>query len=132
MSARFVPSFRRRAVTGAFVVVTLPVLLGFAALAIDVGSIAAAKTELQNAVDAAVLAGVQDLNGEPPDAYAAEQSALNIIVGNLSYGYDYAQVVGFTVVEFGTLDPNPTGDGEVFQPGAGWEAIRVTVQLDRE
>ena len=42
-------------------VLCLPVLLGFAALAMDVGMLHLTKVEMQNAADAAALAGAQDL-----------------------------------------------------------------------
>ncbi len=43
-------------------VLVVTVLLGFAALTIDVGSVYATKANLQNAVDAAAMAGAQDLD----------------------------------------------------------------------
>ncbi|MGE5423357.1 MAG: pilus assembly protein TadG-related protein [Ignavibacteriales bacterium] len=47
------------------------VLMGFAALVVDVGAISLAKTRLQNAADAAAAAGAQQL----PDASAATEVA---------------------------------------------------------
>lgn len=49
------------------------VLLGFAALVIDVGRLYVAKREMQNAADAGALAGAQDL----PDADAAKGTAVD-------------------------------------------------------
>ena len=49
---------------GQAVVITalvMVVIMGFAALAVDIGSVAVNKAELQNAADAAALAGAQDL-----------------------------------------------------------------------
>ena len=43
--------------------VSMVVILGFAAFAVDIGYIAVQKTDLQNAADAAALAGVVDLPG---------------------------------------------------------------------
>ncbi len=54
----------------------LPVLLGFAAYVIDSGHFYLVRNELQNAADAAALAGVRDLNGTTerfPLARAAAQ-----------------------------------------------------------
>ena len=48
---------RRRAVVAAQVLVMLPVLLGFAAFTIDVGTLYRARAELQTAADSAALAG---------------------------------------------------------------------------
>lgn len=44
------------------------VLLGFAALAVDIGSVASEKSNLQNAADAAALAGAQELPTNPEQA----------------------------------------------------------------
>lgn len=48
------------------------VLMGFAALAVDLGTVYVAKADLQNAADAAALAGAADL----PDADTARLSAI--------------------------------------------------------
>jgi Flp pilus assembly protein TadG len=51
--------------------VSMVVLLGFVALAVDTGSVALTKSKMQNATDAAALAAAQDL----PDATAAQLTA---------------------------------------------------------
>lgn len=50
-----------RGATILIIAITLPVLLGFAALAVDVGYMYATRNELQNAADAAALAGATQL-----------------------------------------------------------------------
>jgi len=50
-------------------------IMGFAALAVDVGSVAVAKAELQNAADAAALAGAHDLPTVSDAVNAAEDYA---------------------------------------------------------
>ncbi len=123
---------RRRAVTGVFVVVMIPVLFGFAAFAIDLGSRAVVQSELQNAVDAAVLAGVQDLKGDPPDPDAARLSALDILARNVSYRQDSADIEARTTIEFGGVIINGvTGEVE-FDVGGGWDAMRVSVASDQD
>ena len=52
---------RCRGVTAVTVAISLPVILGFAALAIDVGYIHNAKIDLQTATDASALAGASGL-----------------------------------------------------------------------
>ncbi len=52
---------RRRATSAVYVVVTLPVLLGCAALTIDVGHLYNVRIELQNTVDAAALSAASAL-----------------------------------------------------------------------
>ena len=44
-----------------FLGLTIVVFLGFAALAVDIGYLYAARNELQNAADAAALAGAREL-----------------------------------------------------------------------
>lgn len=53
---------RRRGITMVFVVILIPVLLGAAALTIDVGLLVNTKTDLQIAADAAALAAVSALS----------------------------------------------------------------------
>jgi hypothetical protein len=50
------------------------VILGMAAMAIDVGMFLQERRDLQNAADAAALAGAQDLPASPADAVAAATS----------------------------------------------------------
>jgi Flp pilus assembly protein TadG len=59
-------------------VLCLPVLIGFAALVIDVGNLYAQKRFVQNAADAAVLAAAQDL----PDSGAAQAQAQSYVTRN--------------------------------------------------
>lgn len=65
----------RRGQSLLLVALMLPVLLGMAAAGITVGSIYFAKTQLQNAVDAAALAGAQ-LEATNPASSPAGQAAL--------------------------------------------------------
>lgn len=61
------------------VALALTVLLGFSAIVTDVGLMYAEKAHLQNAVDAAALAGVQEL---PTNPSLAEQTAKNYATQN--------------------------------------------------
>ena len=132
MPKRLVRDNRRRAVTGVFVVVLLPVLFGFAAFAIDLGSRAVVQSELQNAVDAAVLAGVQDLKGDPPDPDAARLSVLDILARNVSYRQSADDLASRTTIEFGGVIIDAMTGEVVFEPGVGWEAIRVSVTSEQD
>lgn len=86
------------------------VLFGFVALAIDVGMLATARCQCQNAADAAAMAGARALNGDGTQSYnvsgvapmalaAAKANMINgepITAANLalatgSYTYDYGQ-----------------------------------------
>jgi Flp pilus assembly protein TadG len=53
--------------------VVLPAMLGFGALAIDIGMLYKSKTELSAAADAAALAGAQELPKKPGQAEAVAQ-----------------------------------------------------------
>jgi len=69
-------------------VVLVFVLLGIAALAVDIGRQASAKNELQNAVDAAALAGAIELakDGQAEvETQAVEAAERNIVITNLQH-----------------------------------------------
>ena len=60
------------------VAVCSTVLIGFAALAVDVGRLAVAKVQCQNAADAAAIAGARTLDGRNnPDLSGASANATN-------------------------------------------------------
>lgn len=56
------------------VALTITAMMGFGALIVDVGNLYLNKTRLVNMTDAAALAGVQDLPGNPQGAVASAQS----------------------------------------------------------
>jgi Flp pilus assembly protein TadG len=69
--------YRRRAERGSIAVVVaimLPVIFGLAGLVVDVGSWYLTRAQLQNAADAAALAGAADLPGDPSAAATAAQT----------------------------------------------------------
>ena len=80
------PTHQRGSVLMLFVLL-LPVLLGFTALAVDISRIQLARQELQNAADAAALAGgaaLDDPGGDKPYNWtAATQAATAFISKNL-------------------------------------------------
>ncbi|MBP2626277.1 MAG: hypothetical protein H6Q68_988 [Firmicutes bacterium] len=69
------------------VALSMTVMMGFAALIVDVGNMYLNKTRLVNMADAAALAGVQDLPGDPQSAvdsaysYAAQNGMDGDVVG---------------------------------------------------
>jgi len=63
-TANAVNQNRRRGVAAVLVLVLLPVLVGFAALVIDVGVLYNTRADLQNAADVAALAGASALAGD--------------------------------------------------------------------
>lgn len=101
---------RSRGLIVPILAVAMVALLGFVALAIDIGMIAVARTQSQNAADAAAMAGARGLNGDTGSGYnqavakagavtAAQSgtiqgkpiaaSQVSVQVG--SYTYDYGQ-----------------------------------------
>lgn len=103
MSARRVRTSRQRGNVAIIFALLLPVLLGFAALVIDLGHGWQVRNQQQNAVDSAALAGVRDLDGTSAkfpyavasaQQYAAYNSAnqqpvnvpsANVILGNWNF-----------------------------------------------
>src|SRR5262245_11488891 len=99
---------RRRGAVLPLIVICLIVLFAFVALAVDLGIMAVARTQAQNAADSAAMAGARTLTGDPttnnnygnvaPNATAAatangvlgqavQPSQVTIDIG--SYTYDY-------------------------------------------
>ncbi len=66
-----------RGVSLAFVAISMVVVLGFAALAIDVGMLYTAKGQAQNAADSGALAGAGNLLVNPNDAVDATNVAVS-------------------------------------------------------
>lgn len=77
----------------------LPVLLGMAGLALDLGAYASHRRQLQNAADSIALAAARDL----PDATAAQASAQTWATKN---GVAWSDVT-FAVIPQGAGNPNP-------------------------
>ena len=76
-------SGKRRGATGIMALITIPILLGMAALAIDVGYIFTSVAELQNAIDSGALAGASALpvGDDEVKKRAMEAAALNCVSG---------------------------------------------------
>lgn len=99
---------RRRGTILALLVVLLVALIGFLGLAIDLGMLAVARAQAQNAADLAALTAARTLNGDPSTTYnqgSATTNGQNVLTYNsilgqqiqttqlaLTYGsYDYNQ-----------------------------------------
>ncbi len=101
-------STRRRGVVAVFTMVMLVVLLGFAALTVDVGLMYNTRNDLQTTADAAALAGAQSL----PDIGAARYEAIKCARRNNHSASDVVESAGITFgrwdAERGTFTPNDT------------------------
>ncbi len=70
-------SERQRGATAVIVALMLTVLCGFVALVMNSGHVMAVRNQLQNATDAAALAGVRELNGTVAGVTSAQLVAAN-------------------------------------------------------
>jgi Flp pilus assembly protein TadG len=105
----------------AFVALILMVLIGFSALAIDVGHLYLSRARLQSAADAAVLAAAQEL----PDTGSALAKLHEFASKNLA-AERYGTVVVESDVGFGQWNAG----GQSFTAGASpANAVRVTARM---
>lgn len=130
---------RQRGAFLAMMVVIIVVLVGVAALALDVGRVYALRAEMQNAVDAAALAGAVELNGKDGARARAVAAARNALV----HDSRYARVAGllgedalpdaafaFYCVIGARPDPDDTADITAFCEGSEDEPPRWTAGGD--
>jgi hypothetical protein len=127
---------RQRGGTAIMFALVLPVLLGFAALAVDLARIHLVKVELQNAADAASLGGARSLSdpgGQPYNWSAAATKALDVARSNVANG---AQIQDAQIETgyWNILNPSPgfrpAGTGGA--PIAGdVPAVRVTTAISK-
>ncbi|MCA9243149.1 MAG: VWA domain-containing protein [Phycisphaerales bacterium] len=117
----------RRGVAVVYVAISMTVVFGMAAMAVDIGALYAAKAELQRAADAAALAAASELVDVETvegaervfamaDAYARENTVIGRVPG-----------LATADVEFGKAEP----DGERFRFETSnnvVDAVRVTVR----
>ena len=110
---------------------TMVALLGFLALAIDLGMLAIAKTQAQNAADVAALTAARTLNGNSASSYnnSTATSNANAILS-------YNTILGNTIqssqltLTYGSYDYNSTTQVFANYPptsGMPWTAVAATV-----
>ncbi len=68
---------KQRGAVAIIAALSLPVLIGFAGLALDLGRLYVAKTELQNATDACALAASRELTCDPAAGVCAQSFLIN-------------------------------------------------------
>lgn len=110
----------------------LPVLLGLAALAIDLARLGLAKAELQNAADAAALGGARSLSapgGQPYNWTVAADSALYVAQRNIANA-EQIQQAQIETGYWNLQDPSLGFRDTLTTPVAGdVAAVRATVRL---
>jgi len=120
--------YRRRAAVIVQVAVSSTLMLGMGALAIDVGMLYSAKSEIQVSADSAALAAASKLAGGSGDvqtaavAAADQYASMNTVLGLTPRVYAED-------VEFGQAIPDAGYQKFHFQAAAqSWDAVRVTVR----
>jgi Flp pilus assembly protein TadG len=117
---------RRRGSILPLVVISLVALLGFTALAIDVGMLVTGRTQAQNAADTAAMTAARSLDGSPsPNYNQAATNGRNAAANNkvLSVGVRTAEVE----IQFGTYHYNV--DDQVFEvvpTGTSYTPLKYT------
>ncbi len=124
---------RRRAAAAVVVVLMIPVLIGFAALTVDVGVMYSTRADLQRSADAGALAAAAAYS-KPTSASAADRLAASRATG-LSF-VETNKVLGTAVtldtaadILFGKAKFNESGTELTFTPGeTDPNAVRITVR----
>ena len=116
-------------------------LFSFVALAIDLGMITVARTQCQNAADAAALSGTRLLNNKPStvdnDRTAGQNTATAEVVGNRYLNQNFA-ATDITFLQTGLFRYNTTQQRfypdftATPLPGESWTATKVTVQGNQD
>lgn len=118
---------QQRGATAVLAAIVIVLLVGILGLVIDLGVVYVRKTELQNAADAAALAGARELNGTTTGVQNAATQAISIAALN---GLDFAATpvaIGNANLAFGPGPDGPWADYGSAQgaPQNKW-FIRVT------
>jgi len=103
--------------------ISIVLLVGFLALVIDLGHVYIAKTELQNAADAAALAGAKELNGTAPGVTLAINRAVQVANHN---NYDFTKPVATTAADLDIWVCNSPGNCTVLASTAAADTTNVT------
>jgi Flp pilus assembly protein TadG len=116
---------RQRGVIIIWFTLLLPVLLSFAALAIDLTRLYLTKVELQNAADAAALAGAIEFSGSHPSNVVPE--ARKMAQANIVNGSNIQEAT----IDTGFFDPSSPASGlHATNPtGTYLSAVQVTIEI---
>jgi type II secretory pathway pseudopilin PulG len=107
--------------------VLLPVLLGFVALAVDLARLYLVKTELQNAADAAALAGARVYaSSSATDSANAKAEAQAMAQSNGANGIPITDAT----IDTGYVTPSdPDKILHATDTGGDWLAVRVKIEM---
>lgn len=129
-----------RAAVAVYVAICGAVIIGFAALAIDIGMLYATQAEMQRCADATAMAATWELLGEERLLGGASLDELELLaretaayVGGLNPVHRDPPVVdGFEDVDVGYLSDLTYGGSLVFSDAAPANAMRIRVRRDSE
>jgi hypothetical protein len=119
----------------ALTLISMPMLLGFSLLVIDVGRGNNLHTDLQNAVDALALAGARELDGSSGSIIRAEAAMSNLVKNQARFSNGGPVLIEADEVEWYFLTEIPASDDtaidadwiDTYQTSEGAEAIYVMV-----
>lgn len=132
---RFVQRGSNRGIAVVYIALLLVVLLAFVGLAIDIGYMYVAKTQLQNAADAAALAGANLLDGTNATIQtAARQEAYKFAALNKAAGQNISIDLNTGNDDKGDVVVGYWNGTDVVTPGAGQliNAVKVTCRRTGE
>ena len=92
-----------------YITVSLPAIIGFALLSVDVGRVWSLQSSLQHAGDALALAGAGELDGKS-DAITRANRAINNLVSNPAFFADTVATINGSSVTKRYLSSLPASD----------------------
>jgi Flp pilus assembly protein TadG len=124
---------KRRGAVSVLVAIALVALLGLVASSIDLGRVAMARQQLQNAADAAALAGAsalqQGMNAAAGKQAAVETAAANAVLGTpVTLDPNVDVVIGSRNTTTGVITPWTVGADGAASMTDGDSAVRVTAR----
>jgi hypothetical protein len=100
----------QRGAVSIMVAFMLVVMIGLLGLVSDLGNLYVRKTELQNAADAAALAGARQINSEPGGLDAAASGAIQLALANASDFGKTPVSINESHIRFGPTPDGPWSD----------------------
>ena len=99
----------RSGATGIYVAMTLSVVLAAGGMAVDLGRLFTLHTQLQQAADAAALAGAAELDGQ---ANARQRAAAALVTNSQSFADGAADITFAPATFFSSLKPDVAATGD--------------------
>lgn len=120
---------RQAGAVAIMVALMICVLIGLLGMVIDIAHLSIRKTELQNAADAAALAGVRQFNGKDSGIDAASLAARSMAAANASDFGRTPVVIGDQAIAFATTPDGPWLDASAAKSiASGIGFIKVDTQ----